>query len=82
MYLQLNETKKAYHKMGKGLIRILDKQHEKIADELKHHPEKKIILTEDVGKPTFRALYDECWEMFTEIIRREEEGERRKKGLK
>lgn len=68
--------------MGPGLVRILDKASEKIEDELKHHPEKKVILTEDVGKATFRALYDECWEMFCLIIKREEEGERRKHGLK
>lgn len=68
--------------MGPGLIRILDKVAEKIEEELKHHPEKKIILTEDVGKATFRALYDECWEMFTLIIQREVEIERRKTGLK
>lgn len=82
MYLQLNEVKRAYRKMGAGLVRVLDKAKERIEEELKHHPEKKVILTEDVGKATFRALYDEGWEMFCLIIKREEEIERRKHGLK
>lgn len=41
MYLQLTEVKRAYKKMGAGLIRILNKVDEKIGEELKRHPEKK-----------------------------------------
>lgn len=64
MFLQLAETKKAYARMGKGLIGILDQAAQKVEDELKEHPDKKQILTEDVGKAAFRALYDECWDLF------------------
>lgn len=65
MYLQLNEVKQAYRKMGPGLVRILDKAFERNDEELKHHPEKKGILNEDVSKPTLRAVYDECYDMLS-----------------
>lgn len=67
--------------MGAGLVRLLDDAAERTASELKLHPEKKTILTEDVGKATFRALYDECWDLFTLLLKREEELERRRTGL-
>lgn len=68
--------------MGVGLLRILDQAAERTESELKLHGEKKAILTEDVGKATFRALYDECWDLFCKLIKREEELERRQAGLK
>ena len=82
MFLQLNDMKKQHQRMGKGLLRILDQAAERVEQELKLHPEKKAILTEDVGKATYRALYDECWDLFSELIKREEELERRQTGIK
>lgn len=81
LYLQWNETQKAHKRMGAGLVRLLDEAAQRVEDELKLHPEKKTILTEDVGKPTFRALYDECWDVFTLLLKRAEEVERRRVGL-
>lgn len=63
MYLNYNEMNKAYKRMGPGVIRVLDDAFEKRDSELKLHPDKKALLTEDVGKSVFRALYDETWDM-------------------
>lgn len=81
MFLNLESMKKSFKRLGPGLVRVLDQAHSKTEAELKLHPEKKAILTEDVTKPTFSALYEECWALFCELIKREEELERRKTGL-
>lgn len=82
MFLGLESMKKAHKRLGVGLVRILDQATAKTAAELKLHPEKKAILTEDVTKPTFSALYEECWGLFCQLIKREEELERRQAGLR
>jgi len=81
MYLQLTEMQKEHKRMGRSTIRMLDRAYTRYEEELKLHQGKKQILTEDMGKASFKAIYDECWDLFLLMIKREEGLEKRQKTL-
>jgi hypothetical protein len=46
-FIKIEELKKEFKRMGNFIPKILDKAKEKVDNELKLHPEKKIVYLED-----------------------------------
>ncbi len=64
--------------MGQHIPSILNKVKEQFENELKLHPDKKIVYIEDFQNVNYKALYDEAWNLFQILLSKKEEQERRR----
>lgn len=67
--------------MGEYKPKMLSNAKEKVENELKLHPEKKIIYIEDFQNSKYKSLYDEAWELLSLLFEREEVALKRKNNL-
>ena len=57
--------------MPKHIVTALDRMKDDREQTLKRDPEKKYVLSEDFENVKFKAMYDDVWEVFDTLLKRE-----------
>ena len=70
-YIAKINLKRQYKKMPKHIVATLDAMKDNREQALKHDEDKKHVLHEDFENPKFKAMYDDVWEVFDTLLKRE-----------
>ena len=70
-YIARITLKRQYKAMPVHIVRTLDAMKDNREQALKNDPEKKYVLSEDFENAKFKAMYDDVWEVFDTLLKRE-----------
>lgn len=60
------------------MVEMLDYVKDKVEQEHKLHPEKKLVYIEDFQSAQLLSIYDDCWNLFEKIMEQKEEAAKKK----